>query len=153
MDESSPTPEPSGRPSGPTWLTYVELGQLLGTTADAARQKAVRGRWRKQRGNDGKARVLVEPEVLEAVQTRPARQPAGDDQAAVQVDAVQVDVQLVTLLEGQISYLKGLADSERARADRLQEELLSLAKSHTVMLERYANREPERRPWWRRLTG
>src|SRR3954469_19688878 len=71
------------RPSGPVWLTYVELGGRLGITPDAARQKAIRGRYRKQKGNDGKARVLVEPEVLEiAVQTRP---PA--DHADVQMDA------------------------------------------------------------------
>src|SRR3954451_7640630 len=59
------------RPSGPVWLTYVELGDRLGITPDAARQKAIRGHWRKQRGNDGKARVLVEAEVLQrTVQTR-----------------------------------------------------------------------------------
>src|SRR5215211_555500 len=65
-------PDASERPSGPIWLTYVELGERLGITPDAARQKAIRGRYRKQRGNDGKARVLVEPEILlAAVQTQP----------------------------------------------------------------------------------
>ena len=63
----------------------------------------------------------------------------------VRASTRQLDVQLVALLEGQISFLKGLADSERARADRLQEVLLALAKAHTAVLERQA------RPGWRRL--
>jgi len=50
---------------------------------------------------------------------------------------------LVTLLEDQIGFLKALAESERTRADRLQDELLELAKSHTALLERLA----ARRPW------
>jgi hypothetical protein len=41
------------------WLTYGELGERLGISPEAARQKAMRGRWRRQQGNDGKARVLV----------------------------------------------------------------------------------------------
>jgi hypothetical protein len=65
------------RPSGPVWLTYVELGDRLGITPDAARQKAIRGRWRKQKGNDGKARVLVESQVLSepSIRMRPDNHP------------------------------------------------------------------------------
>src|SRR3954470_16269109 len=65
------------RPSAPVWLTYVELGDRLGITPDAARQKAIRGRWRKQKGNDGKARVLVEPQVLSelSIRMRPDNHP------------------------------------------------------------------------------
>src|SRR4051794_14986583 len=73
---SASEPAPS-RPSGPVWLTYVELGDRLGITPDAARQKAIRGRWRKQKGNDGKARVLVEAQVLSepSIRTRPDNHP------------------------------------------------------------------------------
>ena len=41
------------------WMTYAELGGLMGCSADAARARAVRRRWRRQVGNDGTARVLV----------------------------------------------------------------------------------------------
>ena len=40
-----------------TWLKYSDLAEALGITPEAARQKAIRGRWRRQRGNDGKARA------------------------------------------------------------------------------------------------
>src|SRR5262249_7645803 len=57
-----------------TWLTYRELAQGLDISAEAARQKAIRGRWPRQRGNDGKARILVDLEAEKAAQT-PRRSP------------------------------------------------------------------------------
>jgi hypothetical protein len=87
MDNQTPQPDASARPVSPMWLTYVELGKRLGITPDAARQKAIRGRWRKQKGNDGKARVLVEPEVLQiAVQTQPPTNHT-DDHTDIRMDA------------------------------------------------------------------
>ncbi len=58
-----------------TWLTYRELAQALDISAEAARLKAVRGRWPRQRGNDGKARILVDLEAEKAAHT-PRRRPA-----------------------------------------------------------------------------
>ncbi len=46
---------------------------------------------------------------------------------------------LVALLDDQIGFLKALVENERMRADRLQDELLSLAKTHTTTLERHAD--------------
>ncbi len=172
MDAQPTKPDASARHSGPTWLTYVELGERLGITPDAARQKAIRGRYRKQKGNDGKARVLVEPEVLEVVvQTRPPADHADDHtdermvlEAPAQTPEAQsssgIDATLAAMLDEQIGFLRGLVESERARADRLQDELLSLAKTHAQTLERHAEemqriatRQPERRSWWRRIFG
>jgi hypothetical protein len=181
MDDLATKLNTSARPQGPMWLTYVELGERLGVTPDAARQKAIRGRYRKQRGNDGKARVLVEPEILlAAVQTQP---PADhpDIQVDERMDAAPpvqtpetshpsaTETALVALLEDQISFLKALVENERTRADRLQDELLSLAKTHTTTLERHSDEmrrmaleaekarsdlvEWKARPWWRRLAG
>ncbi len=48
----------------PRWLTYAELAKLMNATPEAARAFAGRLELRKQRGNDGKARVYVEPDVL-----------------------------------------------------------------------------------------
>ena len=175
MDATTADQGTSGRPAGPVWMTYPELAQHLGITADAARQRANRGRWRRQRGNDGKPRVLVEPEVLQlAVQTRPT---------GVQPD-VRLDVrpapapvqppepQLVAALEAQIGFLKDALDHERARADREQarvDELIAkeIAALRATLEELRRDREEwrrqppapvtvpsvaPRRPWWRRLT-
>jgi hypothetical protein len=181
MDDQAIKADASARPEGPTWLTYVELGERLRITPDAARQKAIRGHYRKQKGNDGKARVLVEPEVLQAaVQTRPGGDHT-DDQVVERMDAREpvqtqgappssgVDAALAAMLEEQLGFLKALVEAERRRADRLQDELLSLAKTHTTTLERHGDdlrqmtveaekakgelAEWKARPWWRRLAG
>src|SRR3954467_11749192 len=120
------------RPSGPVWLTYVELGDRLGITPDAARQKAIRGHWRKQRGNDGKARVLVEAEVPQRpVQTHPNGNHADDhlDERMVPEKPVQSladelssdthppEVALGGVLDDKFGYLRTLRDGEGTRAE------------------------------------
>jgi hypothetical protein len=139
MDDHLAKSDASVRPSGPVWLTYVELGDRLGITPDAARQKAIRGHWRKQRGNDGKARVLVEAEVFQrTVQTHPNGNHTDDhlDERMVPEKPVQLladepssDVQatgaaLVGVLDDQLGFLRALVDSERTRADGLARELV-----------------------------
>jgi DNA repair exonuclease SbcCD ATPase subunit len=52
------------KPTEPRWLTYAELAELMDASTEAARAFANRLELRKQRGNDGKARVYVEPDVL-----------------------------------------------------------------------------------------
>jgi hypothetical protein len=55
---------------GGAWLTYAEAGDRLGVSPDAVRTKAVRKRWRKQIGNDGRARVWL-PEDERSPDDRP----------------------------------------------------------------------------------
>ena len=46
-------------------MTYGEYAERTGRTPHAARLRAARKHWRRQLGNDGKARILVPPEELE----------------------------------------------------------------------------------------
>lgn len=152
-------------PQGPIWLTYVELADRLHVSPQAARQKALRGRWRRQMGNDGKARVLLDPQQLEALiltskvneqqhehppehvsEQVPTR---ANHPAHGQAHGTGTEQALVKLLEGQIDYLKTLLDTERSRADRLQGDLMDLARTHAATLERFATERDQRKPWWR----
>ena len=49
------------RTGGPTmegdWLTYEQAAERLNVSPEAVRQKAIRGRWQRVVGNDGRARV------------------------------------------------------------------------------------------------
>src|SRR3954452_18024538 len=45
-------------------LTYTELGEALGIAVDSAKRLARRRKWKKQPGNDGRARVAVPTERL-----------------------------------------------------------------------------------------
>lgn len=60
------------------WLTYAQAGERLGITAEAVRAKAIRQRWRRMPGNDGKALVqlpngLAADNMSEPVPTRSPR--------------------------------------------------------------------------------
>jgi len=56
------------------WLTYREAAERLGSTAEAVRYRALRGKWPRMRGNDGRARVQVPDERPSA--THPVRTPS-----------------------------------------------------------------------------
>ena len=51
-------------------MTYAELGEAIGRSEIAARSVAIRKRWRRVLGNDGKARVAVPVEPLERLQAK-----------------------------------------------------------------------------------
>jgi hypothetical protein len=58
----------------PLRLTYDQLAERTGRSPEGARMLARRRRWRIERGNDGKARVIVdEPELV----VRPPERPTG----------------------------------------------------------------------------
>lgn len=113
------------------WLTYSELGERLGVSPEAARQKAMRLRLRRQTANDGKARVFVDVEDVAASTTvrRPKDAPSDDDTTA---DEQASDERAIAALEAHIESLRAAiergetafhaerarADDERARADR-----------------------------------
>jgi hypothetical protein len=132
------------------WLTYSELGERLGVSAEAARQKAIRLRLRRQTANDGKAQVLVDVEDVRASSTpRKPKDQASDDRLTP--DELASDERALAALDAHIATLKemvakaeamterervradeerGRAEAERTRADRLQSRL------DTIMDER-----------------
>lgn len=156
------------------WMTYAELGERLGVSPEAARQKALRGRWRRQQGNDGRALVLVEPDALSGPR-KPRRRPPVeqvDEHPHDQPDEHRTDARTVDALTAHIETLKAalakaetaLAERdvdvrrERERVDDLTRELLRVtseamaagAARDSLRVELDAVRA---RPWWKRLTG
>jgi hypothetical protein len=97
-------------------LTYDELAAALGRSPEAVRQLAKRKRWRRIIGNDdGKARVAVPTEVLDA--PRPLDVPRSSDRMfperppVVHLDAdaeASADARtLIAVLEARVSDLVG----------------------------------------------
>ena len=95
-----------------TWLMYSELAQALDISAEAARQKAIRGGWRRQRGNDGKARILVDLEVEKAAHT-PRRRP--DKRLDEHPDEHPDERRTFEALEAHIATLKEAVTKAEAR--------------------------------------
>jgi hypothetical protein len=153
-----------------TWMTYADLAERLGVTAEAARQRAVRGRWRRQTGNDGKTLVLVEPEALTAKKRTPERRP--DEQQNEHAFERPDDARTVDALQAHITTLKdALAKAEtaaatrdddlrreRERIDQLTGELLRLTGEAMAAAAARDDLKAEvdsmrARPWWKRLVG
>jgi hypothetical protein len=125
-------------------LTYEELGLALNITPASAKRLAIRRKWAKTIGNDGKSRVAVPVERLTV--TPPSVTPiAGDDTSDDTRDAagditgdngdtvVAVLTRHIERLEGQIeSLIKRLVtaeadrDSERQRANELATEAVTV---------------------------
>jgi hypothetical protein len=133
------------------WLTYAALAERLGVTPEAVRARAIRGHWRRQAGNYGKALVLAPSEILHAPvqhpingRSTPVRKPS--DQATLaalraHIDTLKADNERLT---GDNERLHGDLAAERQRADRAIADLTGLAQRLADLAAR---------PWWRRLAG
>jgi chromosome segregation ATPase len=156
-------------------MTYDELATAWGVSREAARKKVEGLHLRRQAGNDGKARVMVD---LSEVQHQPAK-PKRDRRAPslrAETEALQ---QHVETLRGEVERLLALTASHRAdfererdRAEKVTAELVTqVAKLAVLEKERaegvaalqmvQTNAEKARaelaewksRPWWRRALG
>jgi DNA primase len=164
------------------WLTYSSLSERLGISSEAARQKAIRHRWRRRTNNHGKTEVLVDVvEVKELMEQLPPRKPRDErpsDHGPTPAEQPS-DAATLAALEAHIQSLKDMvakaealtererarADDERVRADRLQERLdiimdervsdaRRVAEVEAAIIDlRTALAERTSKPWWRRLAG
>jgi len=146
-----------------SWLTYRELAQALDISADAARQKAIRGRWPRQRGNDGKARILVDLEAEKAAHTprrRPHVHPNEHPDERRTFEALEAHIatlkEAVAKAEALGEHHRQEAEMTSKRVDHLVAELVEISMrmaEQTAVADRVrAEFDAYRaRPWWRRL--
>jgi hypothetical protein len=156
------------------WLTYSELADRLGVSVQAARRRVLRSRWSRQRGNDGKARVLLPSDV--EVEPAPARRhdSASDADAHGAATIAALESHIKTLQEelaterersgAQLAAARADLAIERERADKAIAGVEALVATESeradraiAAFEQLAQRlealaEP-RRPWWQRLVG
>lgn len=52
------------------WMTYSQIAERFGVTSDAIRHRSRKEGWQRQEGNDGKVRVLIDPELLSEIPPR-----------------------------------------------------------------------------------
>ena len=113
--------------SAAQWFTYEEAGERLRISVEAVRARALRGGWRRQPGNDGKARVLITQEAVRAAASLPSSpraKPANRDLVSTLRAHVGTLTADVARLEGELAHAQaradkataGLADSEARTA-------------------------------------
>jgi hypothetical protein len=147
-------------------LTYSELGERLGSSAEAARSLARRLRLIRKPGNDGRVRVIVD---LAEIQYRPgptrllAGPRADMDALKAQIEQLQSDLAKLETeknhLEAGVTEHRADFEHERDRCDRLIAETLVLnkvamsAREGAARLEGEASGRRNRQRWWGRLVS
>ncbi len=144
------------------WLTYRQIAVRLGVSVEAARRRALRGKWARMPGNDGMTRVMLpddwHPPGAPDVRADSDRVSSADATTIKALEAhvetlkaqlaaaeARIDKQADDLVAHDTAYAAGLA-AERARTEKAIAAFASLAER----LDALAN---QRRPWWRRLAG
>lgn len=136
------------------WLTYEQVAERLSVTPEAVRQKAIRGRWHRSRGNDGKARVRLPEGRSDGVRTVSARPNTN----AVRTPSERVSVdRLFKALEDHVETLKkdlAARDTDLAAAKAERESLKTdlsaergereAARAHAAALEESLDAEREK---------
>jgi hypothetical protein len=150
---------PDGRPDtmDGKWMTYGEAAVRLGVSPEAARRRAIRGKWARMPGNDGRTRVQV-PDELHPPRTPDARGTELELVSALRshIDTLKSDIERLTAeLAGERTTLAAeraarQADQEqhqdqlaaaRAAADKATAELVELARRLAAIAETQAAAE------------
>jgi chromosome segregation ATPase len=117
------------------WLTYAELAGELGTSAEGARRRAQRGRWTRQRGNDGLARVLVPEDALDG--QRPVRAPS------VRSDRAGASSESLSLIEALRAHVATLEEQLAAAEARASEDTAALREHNATLKAELEHRGAE----------
>jgi predicted RNase H-like nuclease (RuvC/YqgF family) len=103
------------------WMTYGEIAASRGTSRIAAVRLTQRHKWRRQKGNDGFARVLVPPDML-----RPERRNPDDEDSNIDGNSDgdrSVLAGALAALEGALIEANKRADAAQVLAERTLAEL------------------------------
>jgi hypothetical protein len=120
------------------WLSYRQMGEMFGLSAEAVRQRVRRLGWRTQLANDGRKLVLVPEETAVRPRIRPAGQTPvemGEQtpvQTLVQGAAASGELKtlrtLVDVLKAQLAkaeteaaHARQQLEAERGRSDRAEQ--------------------------------
>jgi hypothetical protein len=107
------------------WISYTALGERLGISPEAARQKAIRARWTRKPANDGKTLVLVDFDDLrpnpvrrtkERASDTPSEQPSDPRMPDATIAAVEILSRHIERLEAELTTVKGERDQAQAAA-------------------------------------
>jgi uncharacterized protein YjcR len=117
------------------WMTYAQLAERLGVTPDAIRHRSRKEGWQRQEGNDGKIRVLIDPELLSEIPARSGADSAPESGRNSGGDSEHSDRE-IRRIEDQSKMLLRLIDQIDHQRTEHQKELARQRDVHTVELER-----------------
>jgi predicted transcriptional regulator len=126
------------------WMTYSQIAERLGVTPDAIRHRSRKEGWQRQEGNDGKIRVLIDPELLPEV---PARNgvDSGPESGRNSGLASDHSDREIRRIDDQSQILLRLIDQIDRQHTEHQKELAQQRAEHAAELERFKGELKEAR--------
>jgi len=107
-------------------MTYRELAAALGIDEESAQRRAQRRKWRRMRGNDGKARVAVPLSVIpDAPEVIPSNDAPGNE-GIVPPAAASTLASLLLDLAAQVKAARDTLDAARAERDAARAEVAAV---------------------------
>jgi predicted transcriptional regulator len=112
--------------------THVEIARALGITRESARKLVRRKQWRRERGDDGKARVQAPEDIVEGDMSEPTALPKQQGEPDLVVTALtrhidrleqelviaRIKVESYDDASAQVGALKGMLEATREDRDR-----------------------------------
>jgi hypothetical protein len=95
------------------WLTYDEIAQLRGIGRESAIKLVHRTKWRRQKGNDGSARILVPQDWL-----NPSTRKRSSDNSSGHSPEFS---RAIKAFEGGLAAFREQLEAERQRAEKAEE--------------------------------
>jgi hypothetical protein len=108
------------------WLTYREAAERIGSTPEAVRYRAMRGKWQRRRGNDGRARIQLPDDP------NPVRTPSA--QAVHTPSAPSANGVLIKALQAHVETLKEQLAAAEARIDKQADDLVAYDAAYAAGL-------------------
>jgi hypothetical protein len=104
------------------WLTYAQAGERLGVSPVAARFRAIRGRWQRVVGNDGRTRIYL-PNDEHTASTRGERSPSARASEGRLIKSLEAHIdtlkEQLSVAEARLIAERETTEAERARFEKL----------------------------------
>jgi hypothetical protein len=129
------------------WMTYSQIAERLSVTPDAIRHRSRKEGWQRQEGNDGKVRVLIDPELLSEIPARSGAASASDSGriSGPDSDRFSHSDPEVRRIDDQSKVLLRLIDQLDRQHNEHQKELDKQRAEHASELERLRDEMKEAR--------
>jgi hypothetical protein len=123
-DREGEAGDPTDREAGDVWMTKAELARVRRISVASADRLIRRQGWRKERGNDGRARVLVPMTWTQKRYADPTDK--SDGPLADPTDVRRINptdnVRIISVLEAEVAAVREDLARERDRADRAEQD-------------------------------
>lgn len=121
------------------WLTYDEAAARLGIKPDSVRRRAAAKKWPKRQGNDGLARVRIDPDLIRTVTPAPTPAVIPDESGPLREELAASKAEIAGL-QARLDDAKADRDAWRDRAERLDDRIAELSKPRPSIFERIFGR-------------